>query len=238
VTIEVAPVNDAPVAANNSYSALQDTPLVVSAPGVLGNDSDADGSPLAASLVSGPAHGTLALQANGSFAYTPAAGYTGPDSFSYRASDGTATSNVAVVSINVEPSRATLGKINANADMDNGRRSFFMNVQGHENKHGIKYQGHFRFQDRQNGISLESTSIDHLRVELDGRRATFRGTATVNGVAGYTFVVHVVDRDRPGPGADTFRVQIVGPGGFAYDSLLYALNGGELDNGNIHVRPR
>ena len=239
VTIEVAAVNDAPVAVNNSYTATQDTPLVVSAPGILAGDSDADGDALSASLVSGPAHGTLALQANGSFTYTPAAGYSGPDSFSYRASDGAATSGVAVVSINVEPSQATLGKINANASMDNGLRDFFINVQGHEAKGGsIRYQGHFRFQDRQNGISLEATSIDHLRVELDGRRATFRGSATVNGVAGYTFVVTVMDFDHPGPGADNFRVQIVGPGGFAYDSLLFATRGGGLDDGNIHVRPR
>ena len=101
VSITVNPVNDPPTAANDSYSTAEDTALSVAAPGVLGNDSDPDGNALTASLVSGPSHGTLTLNANGSFSYTPAANYNGPDSFTYRASDGTATSNVATVSITV-----------------------------------------------------------------------------------------------------------------------------------------
>ncbi len=75
--------------------------LTVAAPGVLGNDSDPDGDPLTAVLVTGPSHGSLTLNANGSFSYTPAADFTGADSFSYRASDGTLTSNVATVTLNV-----------------------------------------------------------------------------------------------------------------------------------------
>jgi VCBS repeat-containing protein len=71
----------------------------VAAPGVLGNDSDPDGNPLTAVLGSGPSHGTLTLNANGSFTYTPAANYNGSDSFTYRASDGTLTSNLATVTL-------------------------------------------------------------------------------------------------------------------------------------------
>src|SRR5207244_3538338 len=52
-------------------------------------------------LVSSPAHGTLVFNSNGSFTYTPGANYNGPDSFSYKANDGAADSNTAVVSINV-----------------------------------------------------------------------------------------------------------------------------------------
>src|SRR5262249_2400066 len=66
---------------------------------VLTNDSDVDGDPLNAILVSGPAHGSLALNADGSFTYTPDANYNGADSFSYRANDGSADSNVATHSI-------------------------------------------------------------------------------------------------------------------------------------------
>ena len=73
----------------------------MAAPGVLGNDTDADGKPLTAALVGAPAHGTVTLNANGSFTYTPAANYNGPDSFTYRANDGTADSNVATVSITI-----------------------------------------------------------------------------------------------------------------------------------------
>ena len=60
-------------------------------PGVLGNDTDIDSASLTAGVVTGPAHGTLSLASNGSFSYTPTAGYSGPDSFTYRASDGTAS---------------------------------------------------------------------------------------------------------------------------------------------------
>jgi hypothetical protein len=77
--------------------------LLVAAPGVLGNDSDADGDPLGAQLVTGPAHGTLALNADGSFRYTPARAYFGPDTFVYRASDGQLESAAARVTIAVRP---------------------------------------------------------------------------------------------------------------------------------------
>jgi VCBS repeat-containing protein len=102
VRITVNAVNDAPAAANNAYGATEDTPLKVAAPGVLGNDSDPDDDTLSAVAVSGPAHGTLTLNEDGSFTYTPAANYNGPDSFTYRASDGTATSNPATVTITVD----------------------------------------------------------------------------------------------------------------------------------------
>jgi VCBS repeat-containing protein len=93
--------NQAPVAVDDAYSTAEDTALTVAAPGVLGNDSDPDGNRLTAVRVSGPGHGTLALNANGSFTYTPTANYNGSDSFTYRASDGTLTSNLATVTITV-----------------------------------------------------------------------------------------------------------------------------------------
>jgi hypothetical protein len=94
--------NVQPNATADAYLTNQNTPLTVPAPGVLTNDTDADGDPLSAQLVSGPGHGTLALNANGSFTYTPTSGYHGPDSFSYRASDGSLTSNTAPVAIDVD----------------------------------------------------------------------------------------------------------------------------------------
>src|SRR6185369_10874884 len=57
VSLTVTSVNDVPVAVADGYSATEDTPLVVSAPGVLGNDTDADGDSKTASQVSGPSHG-------------------------------------------------------------------------------------------------------------------------------------------------------------------------------------
>jgi VCBS repeat-containing protein len=86
----------------DTYAIDEDTPLEVATPGVLANDRDAGAEPLTATLVDGPSHGTLALQADGSFRYTPAADYNGSDSFTYRASDGR-LSPEAMVSITVNP---------------------------------------------------------------------------------------------------------------------------------------
>jgi VCBS repeat-containing protein len=101
VTITIRSVNDAPVAVNDSYSAKEDKKLVLGAPGVLANDTDAEGSALTAALLTNPSHGTVTLASNGSFTYWPGLDYFGPDAFSYRASDGTAWSSAATVSITV-----------------------------------------------------------------------------------------------------------------------------------------
>jgi hypothetical protein len=97
----LVPPNHPPVAANDSYNGAQDTPLTIAAPGVLGNDTDADGDPLTAVLVSGPAHGALVLDAGGGFSYTPAAGYSGADSFTYEANDGKDGSPAATVALTI-----------------------------------------------------------------------------------------------------------------------------------------
>ena len=104
-----ASANTPPVATPDSYSTPQDTALVVPAPGVLGNDTDADSDPLTAVLDTDVSHGSLALAADGSFTYTPTALYSGPDSFTYHANDGTADSNVVTVSLTVTPASHTLG---------------------------------------------------------------------------------------------------------------------------------
>ena len=101
VTITVNPVNDAPTARADTFGALRDRTLNVAGPGVLLNDGDVDGDSLIAVKESNPAHGVVNLAPDGAFSYTPNAGYLGPDGFSYRASDGTATSPVRVVSITV-----------------------------------------------------------------------------------------------------------------------------------------
>ena len=102
VAITVTAANHAPTAVADNYSTDEDTPLTVTAGnGVLANDTDADSNPLTAALVTNVAHGTLALAANGSFTYTPAAGFDGTDSFTYRASDGSAQSGTATVTITV-----------------------------------------------------------------------------------------------------------------------------------------
>ncbi|MGD9420096.1 MAG: tandem-95 repeat protein [Verrucomicrobiota bacterium JB025] len=101
VTITVTAVNDTPVAVDDSGTTAEDTALTVLAPGVLSNDSDVESSPLSAIVVAGPANGTLTLDADGGYVYTPAANYSGADSFTYKANDGALDSNVATVSLTV-----------------------------------------------------------------------------------------------------------------------------------------
>ncbi len=98
--IPIVGKNDPPVAQNDSYSTNANTPLVVPAAGVLANDSDSDGPAPTATKLTNPAHGTVTVGLDGSFTYVPAAGYSGPDSFTYDATFGT-TRLTATVNITV-----------------------------------------------------------------------------------------------------------------------------------------
>ena len=68
---------------------------------VLINDTDADGNSLTATLVTDVSNGTLSLNPNGTFTYTPDADFNGVDSFTYMANDGTVNSNIVTVTLNV-----------------------------------------------------------------------------------------------------------------------------------------
>jgi VCBS repeat-containing protein len=106
-TVTLSVQDRAPVAGNDFFSVPEDGTYGVSVGtppgGLLGNDVDANGDPLTAILVNGPSHGTLTFDGDGGFMYHPAADYFGPDSFTYKANDGLLDSNVATVSITVNP---------------------------------------------------------------------------------------------------------------------------------------
>jgi autotransporter-associated beta strand protein/VCBS repeat-containing protein len=96
--------NQAPSVEPDAYTAEKNGTLEVpAASGVLANDSDPDGGlhEMMARLVTGPVHGSLNLDPSGAFVYTPEAGYTGPDSFTYEADDGFERSSVVEVSLSV-----------------------------------------------------------------------------------------------------------------------------------------
>src|SRR2546421_11382355 len=85
-----------PAASGQTLSTNENTalPITLSA-------TDSDGDALTYSILTGPAHGTLTATGNGTYSYTPDANYHGADSFTFWASDGSNSSNVATVSINV-----------------------------------------------------------------------------------------------------------------------------------------
>jgi len=103
-TINVARVNDAPVAVANTYNVTKNVKLTVAAPGVLGNDTDVDGLGMTAVLVTNVTKGTLALSANGSFTYTPPANTIGTFTFTYKAKStaGLLSSSAATVTLVVQ----------------------------------------------------------------------------------------------------------------------------------------
>ena len=104
VTVTDPPVtNTAPTANNDTYATPGlGQPLTVPAPGVLANDTDLDGDPLSAQSASDPPQGSVSMNSDGGFTYTPDAGASGTDFFTYEASDGSATS-LAIVEITITP---------------------------------------------------------------------------------------------------------------------------------------
>jgi hypothetical protein len=99
VTLTVKPVNDAPVAKDDSVTMDEDTSKTFN---ILANDSDPDGDTITIdSIVTQPTHGTITYNANGDVTYTPTADFFGDDSFVYKISDGKGGFSEAKASIKV-----------------------------------------------------------------------------------------------------------------------------------------
>ncbi|WP_296952455.1 tandem-95 repeat protein, partial [uncultured Massilia sp.] len=98
VAVTVNPVNDAPTASGTAITTDEDTPRSGSLPGA----TDADGDTVTYGKASDPAHGTVTIDAQGAYTYTPAANYHGTDSFTYTVSDGKGGSNTYTVSVTVD----------------------------------------------------------------------------------------------------------------------------------------
>lgn len=132
------PVNTVPVADEDAYSAVEGQPLVLPAPGVLANDTDADGDVLTASGATQPVNGTVTLAADGSFTYTPDAGFSGKDVFTYTASDGKDVSAPAKVTITVEDENGGL----ATTAVDRSRAAHLVRRDRHRIGGGLPGGGH------------------------------------------------------------------------------------------------
>ena len=108
VNITITPVNDPPVAVDDSFYVVFNRSRTFPAPGVLANDTDLEGDALIATLVGSPSHGTVTLYGDGSFTYTPDDYYLGTDTFTYSVSDGhggTATGTVTIYVVEYLPSQ-------------------------------------------------------------------------------------------------------------------------------------
>ncbi len=103
VSVNVTPVNDAPVSVADTYLTSADTTLNVPPPGVLANDTDVDGDTITALLDTPTTNGTVTLWKGGSFRYIPNPGFSGVDSFTYHTFDGTTNGNTVQVTFDVAP---------------------------------------------------------------------------------------------------------------------------------------
>jgi gliding motility-associated-like protein len=109
VTIIVIPINDNPIANDDTFSTNEDTPL---SENVGSNDLNPDGGSLVFTITDGPDNGTITLNPDGSFTYNPNADFNGTDSFTYIACDENGDCDTATVIINV------ISIIDASADND------------------------------------------------------------------------------------------------------------------------
>jgi large repetitive protein len=119
VTIDVTAPSLPPAAQNTSYSAYENNPLDVTTGSLLAGVSDPQNLPMQVNLVSGPAHGTLTLNSNGEFDYSPAANFTGNDAFTYTISDSggnTSGTLTAAITVNSDVPTVANGSINIAAN--------------------------------------------------------------------------------------------------------------------------
>ncbi|WP_083609960.1 cadherin-like domain-containing protein [Neptunomonas phycophila] len=103
VTIDFAPVNDAPVAVDDQLTGEEDTTITLDPATLLGNDTDVDGDPLTITAVSNPSHGTVTLNPDGTVSFTPDPDYNGPATFDYTVSDGNGGEDTATVTVVFSP---------------------------------------------------------------------------------------------------------------------------------------
>ena len=219
--------NDRPVAGNDSYATTLNVALVVPTLGVIGNDTDIDSPSLKATLVTAPQFGTLSLNANGSFTYTPNAGYAGPDGFTYTANDvdPTRSSNVATVSITVTVNHAPAGTNNTVTTPKNTPYVFARSAFGFSDPNDTPPHAFFKVKIATlplsnigtltlNGVAIAAGTFV-LATDLDAGKLKFVPKQNKTGTASFTFQVQDnggttgggVDLD---PTPNTLQVQ-VGP---------------------------
>ena len=224
LTLAITPINDAPVAGNNTYQTRKATRVDTPAPGLLQNDTDVDSTSLTAVLRRQPYHGTLTLQANGAFRYTPKVGFAGTDTFVYRAADGDLESADATVSITVsadppDPDNNVRAAGVGTIPVPGGQGTFSFDAC---QSNGL-LQGRLIYVDPVRARTVSGTRL--TSIVGTGRSARIFGKGRLPDGTVVDFVVDLLDAAEPGRLKDTFRIELgSGP-----------VSGGVLSAGNLRV---
>jgi VCBS repeat-containing protein len=220
-------VNIAPVAKDDKYSVNEDGVLSVAVPGVRANDTDKNGDALTVSLVSDVLNGTLTLNANGSFTYTPDPDFNGKDVFTYQVSDGrggvdTATVTITVNAINDAPVNSvpalqvvneddTLVFSTANgnavsiADVDAGSGNLRVTLSTNDGALTLASTSGLTVSGNGTGSVVVTGSLAAINSALDG--LSFAPTADFNGATSITITTD--DKGNSGAGGPQIDIDTV-----------------------------
>ncbi|WP_198328904.1 tandem-95 repeat protein [Psychrobacter faecalis] len=186
-TVNVAAVNDAPVSANTTIAATEDT----IAKGLLAKATDVDGDNLTYAIATGAANGKVVIGKDGSYSYTPNANFNGKDSFTYTVTDGTETitktANITVASVNDLPvSKDSIitatedtivsGKLEAATDVDGDTLTYAIATNATNGKVVIGKDGSYSYTPNANFNGKDSFTY----TITDGKGGVITQTATVN----------------------------------------------------------
>lgn len=183
-SILVLAVNDHPIATADSYSIGEDGTLNEPVgTGVLANDTDIDGPlPLLATLISGPSHGALALQTNGSFSYTPTANYFGSDAFTYKVQDSEGAFDVSTVTLTVTPGNDPPGAVDDTATVPEDGGAVTIDVLAND----------FSAPDAPENLTVTSATSGlrgTVGISADNKFVTYIPDANYNGTDSFTYTV-------------------------------------------------
>jgi Ca2+-binding RTX toxin-like protein len=220
-TVTINVVNSAPVAVADSFTIRPGEVLDIAAPGLIGNDTDADGDALILAATSqGSQGGTVSAFTNGSFTYTPPAGFVGTDTFEYEASDGfensgRGTVTITVVAANAAPTDIALSNASVLENLPDGTLVGLLSATDADAGETFAFSfapggnvgGLFRIDGNR---LLTDAELDHEAAAT--RSATLRVTDSAGNTYDEAFTIAVGNVAEGGPADPIAPVTINGPG--------------------------
>ena len=204
VTITVQPVNDPPTAVNTSITTSEDSIINGSL-----NATDIDGDTLSYALVDLPGNGTVTINTNGTFTYTPSGNTNGTDTFTFKAGDGTTDSNTATVSMTINAvndvpiadnqsisavAGSTISGLLTGADPDGDNLTFAMTAAATQGDVTINIDGTFTYTARQDAAGSDSFTFTANDGVSNSTPATVTIAITENTI-GFQFELHELQVD-------------------------------------------